>query len=119
MSYILSSVSCYLPFSSDIDTMMKDIDAVYHKLLWTAPELLQKPRDHRPRYGTKEGDVYSFGVIAREVLYRAPPYFVDTEKARGKWLLNNIYIVKYHIVKALSDASDNLEAVLKELLAMS
>ena len=61
---------------------MTDIDAVYHKLLWTAPELLRRPRDQRPRYGTKKGDVYSFGVIAQEVIFRAPPCFVDTKTAR-------------------------------------
>ena len=104
-----------MPPSSDLDIMMKDIDAVYHKLLWTAPELLRRPRDQRPPYGTKKGDVYSFGVIAQEVLYKAPPYFVDIKTARGIWPLINICIVEHHTVNILSDASDNLEAVSKEL----
>ena len=37
-------------------------------LLWTAPELLGLYTI--PRNGTKEGDVYSFGIILHEIFYR-------------------------------------------------
>lgn len=38
------------------------------ELLWTAPELL----DITDRYmkGTKEGDVYSFGIVLHQIFYR-------------------------------------------------
>ena len=54
------------------------------KLFWTAPELLRLPRNQWPRYGTQPGDVYSFGVIAQEVIYRASPHFIDSESPKGK-----------------------------------
>lgn len=37
-------------------------------LLWTAPELLSNPQVFLG--GTKEGDVYSFGIIMHEIFYR-------------------------------------------------
>ena len=56
----------------------------YQKLLWTAPELLRIPKIQWPRYGTQKGDVYSFGVIAQEVIYRSAPYFIEMESPKGK-----------------------------------
>ena len=47
----------------------------YRSLLWTAPELLRM--NIRPVYGTQKGDVYSFAIIAQEIAYRAPPFFVE------------------------------------------
>ncbi|GFS15547.1 guanylate cyclase [Elysia marginata] len=38
-------------------------------LLWTAPELLRGPSG--PPGGNQKGDVYSFGIICQEVIYRA------------------------------------------------
>ena len=83
-----------------------DDDAVYHKLLWTAPELLRLSKDERPQYGTKKGDVYSFGVIAQEVLYRAPPYFVDTETSQGK-TTNKKYSINMYC-----KSSDNTSSII-------
>ncbi|KAL4223565.1 hypothetical protein ACF0H5_017035 [Mactra antiquata] len=40
----------------------------YKSLLWTAPELLGDPA--RSYNGTKEGDVYSFGIVLHEIYYR-------------------------------------------------
>ena len=54
----------------------------YRKLLWTAPELLRIPKNDWPRYGTQAGDVYSFGVIAQEIIYRGPPHFIELESPK-------------------------------------
>ena len=55
----------------------------YMSLLWTAPELLRL-EDKRPFYGSQRGDIYSFGIIMQEILYRALPYFLETLSPRGK-----------------------------------
>lgn len=51
-------------------------------LLWTAPEILQKPDTDRSRiYGTKEGDVYSFGIILSEIITKEMPYHSQLESS--------------------------------------
>ena len=50
--------------------------------LWTAPELLRMG-DQRPYNGTQRGDVFSFGIIMQEILYRALPYFIELLSPRG------------------------------------
>ena len=45
------------------------------KLLYVAPELLRIPERTRPVCGSLEGDVYSFGIIMQELIYRTAPYF--------------------------------------------
>ena len=57
------------------------------KLLWTAPEFLRLPKPEWPRYGTQKGDVYSFGVIAQEVIYRAPAFFTDCVSPKGNSII--------------------------------
>uniref|UniRef100_A0A8C4NGQ4 Guanylate cyclase n=1 Tax=Eptatretus burgeri TaxID=7764 RepID=A0A8C4NGQ4_EPTBU len=52
--------------------------------LWVAPELLRK-------YGvTQKGDVYSFGIILQEIIYRQNVFFIDGETYTEKeivWFL--------------------------------
>uniref|UniRef100_UPI00358E5B26 guanylyl cyclase C-like isoform X2 n=1 Tax=Myxine glutinosa TaxID=7769 RepID=UPI00358E5B26 len=52
--------------------------------LWVAPELLRK-------YGvTQKGDVYSFGIILQEIIYRRNVFFIDGETYTEKeivWFL--------------------------------
>ena len=51
-------------------------------LLWTAPELLRTSKP--PIGGTKEGDVYSFGIIVQEILTCDVPYCMFPDKdAKG------------------------------------
>ncbi|XP_028832930.1 atrial natriuretic peptide receptor 1 [Denticeps clupeoides] len=45
----------------------------WHALLWRAPEHL---RHSMPLNGTQKGDVYSFGIIAHEVVYRCGPFYI-------------------------------------------
>nr|XP_015199399.1 PREDICTED: atrial natriuretic peptide receptor 1-like [Lepisosteus oculatus] len=44
-------------------------------LLWRAPELL---RGNMPTNGTQKGDVYSFGIIAQEIVYRNGVFFIPS-----------------------------------------
>ncbi|XP_071788533.1 atrial natriuretic peptide receptor 1-like [Asterias amurensis] len=49
-----------------------DSDQTYlKKLLWNAPELLRAPTKNKP---TREGDIYSVGIIMQEVVMRGPPF---------------------------------------------
>ena len=47
-----------------------------HKLLWTAPELLNSSDAY---YRTQAGDVYSFGVILQEIALQDEPYAVERD----------------------------------------
>ena len=55
----------------------------YSDLLWTAPELLRLG-ELRPGDDTDKGDVYSFGIILQDILYRNTPFFVGDVLAKGK-----------------------------------
>ncbi|XP_067106425.1 atrial natriuretic peptide receptor 1 [Osmerus mordax] len=49
-------------------------------LLWRAPELL---RDCMLPAGTQRGDVYSFGIIVQEVVYRNGPFFIPNTSLKA------------------------------------
>ncbi|XP_033752927.1 atrial natriuretic peptide receptor 1-like [Pecten maximus] len=46
----------------------------YRALFWTAPEFLKRALNKRMRVGSPAGDIYSFGVVAMEIVTREPPY---------------------------------------------
>ena len=52
-------------------------------LLWRAPELLRLREEDFPKYGTKKGDIYSFGVIMHEILFRSMPFSLEDHSAEG------------------------------------
>ena len=58
-------------------------DNSYSSELWTAPELLRMPYGSRLS-GTDKGDVYSFGIMLQEILYRNTPFFYGDISAMGK-----------------------------------
>ena len=55
----------------------------FWKMLWTPPEILRMPEFQMPVSGSKAGDVFSFGIIVQEILYRAMPYFLETLTPKG------------------------------------
>ena len=55
-------------------------------LLWTAPELLRM--EVKPRNGQPKGDVYAFGVILQEIVYRVMPYFIEDLDPKGVLIVN-------------------------------
>jgi serine/threonine protein kinase len=59
-------------------------DYAYHRdQLWMAPELLRMPTILRPTYGTQPGDVYSFGIVLQEIMFRTLPFFLGTISPKG------------------------------------
>jgi len=64
-----------------------DESQFYRSQLWTAPELLRMTT--RPINGTQKADVYSFAIVLQEIMFKAAPYFIDTEppECTGRSLL--------------------------------
>ncbi|XP_053086679.1 LOW QUALITY PROTEIN: atrial natriuretic peptide receptor 1 [Pangasianodon hypophthalmus] len=50
-------------------------------LLWRAPEIL---RQTVTANGTQKGDVYSFGIIAQEVVYRRGPFYIPNSSLKAR-----------------------------------
>ncbi|KAK6176544.1 hypothetical protein SNE40_014809 [Patella caerulea] len=61
-------------FRTPAEDPAEDTYAYYHRRLWTAPELLRM--HHRPPEGTHKGDVYSFGIICQEIVYRMGVFYL-------------------------------------------
>src|SRR5437867_2056666 len=76
-------INCIVPpvlIKNNKDTV-QEADDEYIDMLWTAPEMLRMAT--KPCYGTQKGDVYSFSIIANEILCRASPFCVDELTAKG------------------------------------
>ncbi|XP_071389998.1 atrial natriuretic peptide receptor 1 [Centroberyx affinis] len=56
-------------------------------LLWRAPELL---RGNMPPSGTQRGDVYSFGIIVQEVVYRCGPFYIPNRKLKAQEIVERV-----------------------------
>ncbi|XP_064782114.1 atrial natriuretic peptide receptor 1 isoform X3 [Oncorhynchus masou masou] len=56
-------------------------------LLWRAPELL---RDSMPSSGTQKGDVYSFGIIVQEVVYRRGPFHIPNSNLEARDIVERV-----------------------------
>ncbi|ESO04934.1 hypothetical protein HELRODRAFT_78187, partial [Helobdella robusta] len=52
----------------------------YRRKLWTAPELLRE--NIPPKNGSQKGDVYSFAIVAYEIITRSEPFPFDLMTAR-------------------------------------
>ena len=54
--------------------------------LWVAPEVLRMSEgqiEHFSTYGSREGDVYSFGIIMQEIATNDEPYFAFDLELEG------------------------------------
>ena len=78
--------------------------------LWTAPELLEVA--YPPLEGTKKGDVYSFAIIAQEILYQRGVFFrpEDSYSPEGK-----IVSLKLFIPKKITENTFNLKEILNRM----
>ncbi|XP_038855830.1 atrial natriuretic peptide receptor 1 [Salvelinus namaycush] len=56
-------------------------------LLWRAPELL---KDSMPSSGTQKGDVYSFGIIVQEVVYRRGPFHIPNNNLEARDIVEGV-----------------------------
>ena len=59
-----------------------DDENKYADCLWTAPELLRMG-SFAPPGGTEKGDVYSFGMILQEILFRNTLYSYSEMASKG------------------------------------
>ena len=60
--------------------------------LWVAPELLCMDERDVPDYGTKDGDVYAYGIILQEIVCKNSPYTIERETMRTKGSFAFFYI---------------------------
>lgn len=58
--------------------------------LWTAPEILKLGFEESLLRGTKEGDVYSFGLIMKELIKREIPFVDQPDDQRLSQLIADI-----------------------------
>ncbi|XP_051982336.1 atrial natriuretic peptide receptor 1-like [Xyrauchen texanus] len=56
-------------------------------LLWRAPELL---RHSMPAKGTQKGDIYSFAIIAQDVVYRRGPFYIPNSPFTAKEIVERV-----------------------------
>ena len=66
-----------------VEAQCREDERNYSELLWTAPELLRLC-ESVPEDATEKGDVYSFGILLQEILYRNTPFFFGEVSAIGK-----------------------------------
>ncbi|XP_060773170.1 atrial natriuretic peptide receptor 1 [Neoarius graeffei] len=84
----------------------------WSSLLWRAPEIL---RQNVTANGTQKGDVYSFGIIAQEVVYRRGPFYIPNSSLKAREIVE---LVKEGGCRPLrphvdpSECEDGVEALL-------
>ncbi|XP_027013905.2 atrial natriuretic peptide receptor 1 isoform X5 [Tachysurus fulvidraco] len=86
---------------------------VFHPaLLWRAPEIL---RQTVRANGTQKGDVYSFGIIAQEVVYRRGPFYIPNSSLKAREIVELVKEGSCRPLRPHVDASeceDGVEALL-------
>lgn len=67
--------------------------------MWVAPELLRLTEgkvDRSAVFGSREGDVYSFGVIMQEIATSDEPYCAHNIDLEGLFVVAVFVIYRYH-----------------------
>ncbi|GAA6098013.1 atrial natriuretic peptide receptor 1 isoform X2 [Tachysurus ichikawai] len=93
---------------------LRHADTVDHwsSLLWRAPEIL---RQTVRANGTQKGDVYSFGIIAQEVVYRRGPFYIPNSSLKAREIVELVKEGGCRPLRPHVDASeceDGVEALL-------
>ncbi|XP_053474798.1 atrial natriuretic peptide receptor 1 [Ictalurus furcatus] len=84
----------------------------WSSLLWRAPEIL---RQAVTASGTQKGDVYSFGIIAQEVVYRRGPFYIPNSSLKAREIVELVKAGGRRPLRPHVDASeceDGVEALL-------
>ena len=66
----------------------EDSDLVFNDELWTAPELLKVEKT--PKRGSKEGDVFSYGIILQEIILQGLPYCLNTPHLMAEEIVKEV-----------------------------
>ena len=61
----------------------------YRNFLWKAPEIL-RDRDKVGLLFPQSADMYSFGIICQEIIFRKPPYMIDDEAFTPEHIVNKV-----------------------------
>ncbi|KPP60956.1 atrial natriuretic peptide receptor 1-like, partial [Scleropages formosus] len=80
----------------------------WQRLLWRAPELL---RTTMPPNGTQKGDVYSFGIIVQEVIYRREVFYIPNCTLKAKDIVERVRAGGCSPLRPHADRADCPEAV--------
>ncbi|KAK3101586.1 hypothetical protein FSP39_004669 [Pinctada imbricata] len=63
----------------NIVTKTDDPYEKYSNMFWSAPEILRKEAVVEKKCGSQAGDVYAFGIIAKELICRDSPYCCEVD----------------------------------------
>uniref|UniRef100_A0A1I7U8C7 Guanylate cyclase n=1 Tax=Caenorhabditis tropicalis TaxID=1561998 RepID=A0A1I7U8C7_9PELO len=75
------------------------------KMLWMSPELLRDPWNER----TKEGDIYSFGIISSELLTRSSAFDLNNRNETAEELIYQLKKGGFNAVRPSLEVDDSLE----------
>uniref|UniRef100_A0A8C1TMY6 Guanylate cyclase n=1 Tax=Cyprinus carpio TaxID=7962 RepID=A0A8C1TMY6_CYPCA len=75
-------------------------------LLWRAPELL---RESISANGTQKGDIYSFAIIAQEVVYRRGPFYIPNCHFSAREIVERVMAIACSPLRPHIDPSEGVE----------
>ncbi|XP_043090655.1 atrial natriuretic peptide receptor 1 isoform X2 [Puntigrus tetrazona] len=78
----------------------------WNDLLWRAPELL---RESISANGTQKGDIYSFSIIAQEVVYRKGPFYIPNCHLSAREIVERVKARSWSPLRPHIDPSEGVE----------